>query len=454
MITKTVNQNRTKAKHSKGAGWFYDFAFLIFAFFSIPKFLIRLNQAGSRAQLVKERFGIFSESLKEKFVRRKVIWLHAVSVGEVMAAHSWIELFLKEYPDWIIALSTTTPTGQTVAQTMASERVIVFYAPFDLSWVVRRVLNCIQPKLILLMETEIWPNLISEANFSGVRIGIINGRISPRSFRRYHFVHSWVGSILKKLSFCLVQSERDKGYFVDLGMPASQIFYTGNMKFDRFGVADKVRSEVTKTKPNELIFVAGSTSWNEEELVLRIFSRLHGIFCNLKLVLAPRHPEHLSKVIDAVKRHQFQYKRFSENHSVEPFQVLLVDQMGVLASLYSSADLVFVGGSFVQRGGQNPIEAAIYKKPLLHGPNVFNFHEVYQLLDKNGGAFEVHSEEELFQKSKLLLEHPEIRERMGAQAWSVVQSMKGATARTLVYLSNWIREEKPSVAFVQSYDTT
>ncbi len=448
VITKTVDQNRTKAKHSKGAGWFYDFAFSIFALFSIPKFLIRLNQAGSRVQLIKERVGIFSESLKERFVGQRVIWLHAVSVGEVMAVRSWIQLFLREYPDWIIALSTTTPTGQTVAQTIASERVIVFYAPFDLSWVVRGVLNCIQPKLILLMETEIWPNLISEANFSGIPIGIINGRISSRSFKRYRFVRSWLSPILKKLSFCLVQSERDKNYFVSLGMPASQIFYTGNMKFDRFDMADKAESEVAKTKQDELIFVAGSTSWNEEELVLRVFARLREIFSNLKLILAPRHPEHISKVMDAVKRYQLQYKRFSENHSTQPFQVLLVDQMGVLASLYESADLVFVGGSFVRRGGQNPIEAAVYKKPLLHGPNVFNFHEVYELLDKDGAAFQVHSEEELFQKSKLLLEHPEIRERMGVQAWSVIQSMKGATARTLSYLSSWIREQKPSVAFV------
>ncbi len=427
--------------------WFYDLAFLIFALFSIPKFLIRLNQTDNRAQLVKERFGIFSESAKEKFFWKKVVWLHAVSVGEVMAARSWIQLFLTRYPGWTIALSTTTPTGQTVAQTLASEQVVVFYAPFDLSYVVRRVLNVIQPKLILLMETEIWPNLISEANVFGVPIGIINGRISRRSFKRYCLIRSWISSILRKLSFCLVQSERDRDYFVKLGIPPSQVFYTGNMKFDH-DVVHKTKTNVGAAKQSGLVLVAGSTSWNEEELVLRVFGQLLKIFSHLQLILAPRHPEHLSKVVEAVKRHGFRYRRFSENHAAESYQVLLIDRMGILASLYSSADLVFMGGSFVRRGGQNPIEAAFCKKPLLHGPNVFNFHEVYQMLDQSGAAIQVHSEEELFQKSKMLLERPEIREQMGAQAWSTVQSMKGATARTLGYLSSWIQGEKPSVACV------
>ena len=441
-----------KAKSSNKAGWFYDFAFWIFAIVSIPKFLIRLNQTKSRSQLLGERFGFFSDSLKEKFLGRKVVWLHAVSVGEVMAARKWIDVFLSKYPDWIIALSTTTPTGQTVAQRLAGERVVVFYAPFDLSYVVRRVLNVLQPKLILLMETEIWPNLISEASIVGIPIGIINGRISPRSFARYRWIRSWIGSILSKLSFCLVQSERDRDSFLQLGMPESKIYYTGNMKFDQ---VDAVAETEDKASPanqapcSGLVFIAGSTNWNEEELILRVFMRLRETFPNLKLILAPRHPERLSKVVGVLKRSSFPYQCFSEHQPNTSYEVLLVDQMGVLASLYAAADIVFIGGSFGRRGGQNPIEAAFCKKPILHGPNVFNFHEVYQILDEKGAAFQVRSEEELYEQSKMLLLHPEIRGQMGVRAWSSVQSMKGATARTLSYLANWIPAQEPSVAVVK-----
>ena len=444
---------KEKLQTTRSAGWLYDFAFLIFAVISIPKFLVRLNQTENRPQFIKERFGNFSVGLKEKFLGQKVVWIHAVSVGEVMAARPWIRLFLEKYPDWTVAFSTTTPTGQTVARAFASERVAVFYAPFDLSYVVKRVLDCIRPKLILLMETEIWPNLISEASFSGIPIGIINGRISPRSFGRYRWIRSWIGTILKKLSFCLVQSDRDRDYFLKLGMPEPWIAYTGNMKFDQLDAAmetnDPTNLAVSQVARNGLIFIAGSTNWNEEELVLRVFRRLRETFPNLKLILAPRHPERLSKVVSTLKQQHFSYESFSKRHANAPFEVLLVDQMGILASLYLLADIVFIGGSFVRRGGQNPIEAAFCKKPLLHGPNVSNFHEVYRVLDEKGAAFQVFSEEELYQKSKMLLLHPEIRGEMGARAWSSIQSMKGATVRTLNYLAPWLQGQEQSAAVVK-----
>ncbi|MBI4394713.1 MAG: 3-deoxy-D-manno-octulosonic acid transferase [Candidatus Omnitrophica bacterium] len=433
----------------------YDFIFFIFALFSIPKFLIRLGQAASRKELIAERFGFFSKSFGQKFIGRKTVWLHAVSVGEVQAAREWIRLFLERYPDWQIALSVTTPTGRQVAETLASERVFVFYAPFDFSFVVRNTFATLQPKLILLMETELWPNLISQAESSSIPIGIMNGRLSPRSFQRYFLFRYWMRPILEKLSFCLVQSERDRDYFAKLGMPPLRIFYTGNMKFDQFDSSIRAErgSSVRKNSEmsNRLILVGGSTHWGEEKLLLGVFRRLQERFQNLKLILAPRHPENLPKIMTLIKSFNFEYQLFSEEQSGISRPVLLIDRMGVLASLYPSADLVFMGGSFVKRGGQSPIEPASSKKPLLHGPLVFNFREIYQMLDEKEAAFQVTSEEELFQKSRLLLENPKLREQMGTRAWSCVQSMKGATARTLDFLASWIcLQEEPSVAVAQS----
>ena len=432
--------------------WLYDFIFSVFAVFSIPKFLIRLNQAEDGKKLIRERFGVLPESIKHFCLDRSVIWLHAVSVGEVMALREWIKQFLGAYPDWRLAISTSTPTGQSVAQTLASDRVVVFYAPFDLSGPVRKTIQAIRPKLIVLAETEIWPNLISEAHSLNIPIGIVNGRISPRSFKRYRLIRKWLGSILRQLSFCLVQSDRDRNFFSELGMPEEKIVETGNMKFDQISrngsLAGSQGSFENKLGRGNLSVVAGSTNWNEEEILLRVFGRLKEKFHGLQLVLAPRHPERLGKVIEEIGKNKFQYQLYSQNLSA-PSEIIVIDRMGVLASLYSFADVVFIGGSLVARGGQNPIEAAVSKKPVLHGPNVFNFEGIYQKLDEGHAAFPIKSEEELFQKLELLLKNPELCRKSGERAWAIVQSMKGATTRTLNHLDRWIRSGSSVPVFAE-----
>lgn len=421
----------------------YDLIFTIFALISLPKFAVRLKQAADGKALVRERFGCFTENMKRRLAQGPVLWLHAVSVGEVQAVRSWIRLFIQTRPDWMVALSVTTPTGFSVARALDSERVVSFYAPFDLSWVVRRVLQSVRPKLILLVETELWPNLIGQASKAGIPIGMVNGRISPRSFPRYRLIRPLMASLLKKLSFCFVQTRRDQQYFAALGMSDSQILCVGNMKFDSFQTSQNGKKEqkgifeslITSGAP---IWVAGSTHWNEEEKLLRVFSRLRSDFPNLKLILVPRHLEQISKVAQAVKRSGFWVQLFSNQRFGREDDVLLVDRIGVLASLYSLSDLVFVGGSFVRHGGQNPIEAALWKKPLLHGPHVFNFEEIYRDLDREGGAFQVFSEEELYQESKRLLSDPKNRIQAGEKAFSVVQSMQGASRRVLEHILGWM----------------
>jgi len=421
--------------------WVYDVAVFLFALFSIPKFLIRLNQAADPMRLVSERLGFFPGGFRALFRGQKTVWLHAVSVGEVMAAKNWIRLFLRRYRDWTVALSTTTPTGYSVAEGLASERVIPFYAPVDWSFSVRRALGTVRPKLILLMETELWPNFITACGARNIPIGIVNGRMSPRSYRRYRWVRFWTRSILRKLSFCLVQSQRDKAYFRKLGMTPSRLLCVGNMKFDR--LEGRSAAEVKKSfsfgrlLQNHLTLMGASTHWNEEAILLRVLRRLRPFFPGLRLILAPRHPEQMRRVIRAAEREGVRIRFFSELSSGSDFDVLLVDRMGVLASVYPMADLVFVGGSFTRRGGQNPIEAAGVGKPVLHGPHVFNFHDLYQALDRGNGALQVDSEEELFEQASRLFRQLQVRRQMGLQAQQIVESMRGASARTLAYLSSW-----------------
>jgi 3-deoxy-D-manno-octulosonic-acid transferase len=204
----------------------------------------------------------------------------------------------------------------------------------------------------------------------------------------------------------------------------------------------------TNLSNDGLILIGGSTSWNEEEVLLRVFGRLKKTFHSLQLILAPRHPERLGKVIQEIEKHGFQYQLYSQNLSA-PSEVVVIDRMGILASLYSFADVVFIGGSLVTRGGQNPIEAAASKKPVLHGPNVFNFEDIYQKLDESLAAFPIKSEEELFQKLDLLLKQPHLCRETGERAWAIVQSMKGATARTLKCLDRFVQSRNSVPVFAE-----
>ncbi len=433
--------------------WIYNFIFFLFAFISIPKFLIRLNQADDAVGLLRERFGIFPQGFEKFFEGKKTVWLHAVSVGEVMAARAWLERFLAQYEDWAVALSTTTPTGYSVAKKLPFDRLMSFYAPFDLSFAVRRAIRAIRPRLVLLMETEIWPNFISEVSRARVPIGIMNGRISLRAFWRYRLVRFWTWAMLRKLSFCLAQSERDCRFFQDLGMAPEKLLDTGNMKFDpvqtiRNGNAAYSRGELHIPR-EALILVGGSTHRGEEEMLLNVVRHLKSNVPNVRLILAPRHPERTKQVADLIVKQKLPFQLFSNlstggELASTSWDVLLIDRMGILASIYALADVAFVGGSLIRHGGQNPIEAALEKKPVLHGPHVFNFQGIYRALDEEEAAFEVRSEEELFQKVYLLFQEQNVRKQMGSRAFQVVESMKGATGRTLDYVANWISNHEPS----------
>ncbi len=421
----------------------FDIVFSIFALISIPKFLVRLNQSDRPRELMRERFGFLPPDIQERCRLKKPLWLHAVSVGEVMAARSWINRFLGAYPEASLVLSVTTPTGYSVAQKLVQERLSVVYAPFDLSFVVRRVFSQARPFMIVLMETEIWPNLIREARAQKIPIGIINGRISPRAFRRYCLVKFLMKPLLMCLSFCLVQSERDAEHFRQLGMSAEKTVVTGNMKFDSAKVtAEAVSSSHPALKrlrgSERLVLVGGSTHWDEEEILLRVFKRLRPNYPHLKMILAPRHPERLEKVRKAIEEAGLAFQLFSVGDGGRDFDVLLVDQMGVLAAIYSVSDVVFMGGSLICHGGQNPIEPAFLKKALVHGPHTFNFHEVYEKLDREGAAVQVKGEDQLCLQLGTILGNGGVRQEMGVKAHQVVESLQGATERNMNYLSGWL----------------
>ncbi len=425
-----------------------DFAFIGFSIFYFPFFLLRLRQEKEKRRLIAERFGFFSKQFLNRIEGKKVLWVHAVSVGEVFAARPLVEKLKKELAGWEIAVSTVTPTGQAVARKLFSNQP-VFYFPFDLSGVVKRTVASIRPSLILLMETELWPNLILAADDAGVPVGVANGRLSPASCRRYGWVRSLIKDILERISFFLVQFQWDSDRLQEIGVPASAIEITGNMKFD---VGIDIREEEARALRHQFfpsakakILLGGSTHEGEEKILVNVFRKLRFEFPELKLVLAPRHVTRAGSISEMARENGFRCQRISvrPDKAAGPVEdVLILDTMGELKKWYAIADLVFVGGSLIKHGGQNPIEAAIFKKPVLFGPHVFNFQMIYDRLKAERGGYEVLNETELYDFLRRMLLDTPLAKQTGLRAYELVQKYQGATQKNAELILNFLRSGK------------
>ncbi len=416
----------------------YNLAFFIFGLFYLPVFLLKIRQAEDRNALIRERLGLFTHALRERFLGSKILWIHAVSVGEVIAVQKLIGRLLECCPDYHLVLTTVTPTGQKIAKQMESDRLIACYVPFDFSFTVRNFFKVVGPECLLLVETEIWPNLLAQASKSRVPVGILNARLSAKSVKRYKKFLPFFRPLFDRLDFVFAQSREDALRFESLGIVASRIQVLGNMKFDNVpetDVTEKTLGEIRKSfgfSEQDRILIAGSTHESEEESVARVFLSLSERFPELKCLIAPRHIERAKLIRARLRKLGLKVCLASELRTENvAFQVLLLDRMGILKQLYALSDVVFMGGSFIRHGGQNPIEPAYFKRAILHGPFVFNFETIYQMLDQEGGALLVRDEEQLCFALGRLLDDPKERMLLGENAFQAVSSLRGATGRHL-----------------------
>ena len=421
--------------------WIYDLGFLSFGLISLPKFLRRIEQAEDRGRLLRERFGIFSEEIRSQFAGVRPVWIHCVSVGEALAAEKFVELFRANRPDQTLVLTTVTPTGQQIAKQWEGERVKVFYFPFDIRPAVRRFFDTIQPAALFLVETEIWPNVIEEAGRRRIPVGIVNGRLSERSFRSFRRFNCLFRSVISGIDFFLVQTEKDRDRWLALGVNPEKVRVTGNMKLDVFklnGQWEKDRAAFRGRlglSPEEKVLIGGSTHAGEEEILLRVTRRLRGEGFPLKLILAPRHIERSQKILEQARKAGFRSMLASENGPENSdFEVLILDQLGELRRLYAACDAVFVGGSLVRHGGQNPVEPAACRRPILHGPWVFNFEDLYRRLDEGGGSLQVKEEEEIQFVLKRILTSERESEYLGLRAYEILKQLQGATERNFTWI--------------------
>ena len=384
------------------------------------------------------------------------IWVHAVSVGEVMAARPVITELRQRYPRLRIFLSTTTMTGQQIARRSVSDVDAVFYFPFDWKFTVRRTLTLVKPKLFVMVETEIWPNLLRECRRQGVKTLMVNGRISARSYQRYRLVRPFFRRVLADVDRFCVQGEETSRRLVMLGADPARITITGSLKFDSLDPASRPgrgRERVLRffrMPPSRQVFVAGSTTKGEEEIVIRAFNRVRSTSAgtNALLVLAARHPERFSEVERLCRQEGLSTIRRTELPiDAEPrADAVILDTIGELAQLYQIATAVFVGGSLVPAGGHNILEPAIHGKPIVFGPYMHNFKEITEAFLASGAAIQVRSDRELEDTVATLMNDPVKRARLGAAARALVDASRGAKDKTLIVINELLpRNERTNV---------
>ncbi|MBN1817569.1 MAG: 3-deoxy-D-manno-octulosonic acid transferase [Sedimentisphaerales bacterium] len=381
--------------------------------------------------------------IHRRFPDKACLWIHAVSVGEVNAADSLIRRCRQERPDFEIILSTTTDTGFSRAQNRYGKEHLVFYYPFDLSWVVRRALDRIGPRLIVLMELEVWPNLASEAGRRTIPLMIANGRLSDRSFPRYRRIRFLTRRMFRHVCLVLAQTEEYARRFSALGCPPERIRVTNSLKYDTAQIIDRV--EGTEELARQLriegqrLWIAGGTGPGEEQIVLEIHKRLRAIagLQNLRLVIVPRKPERFEEVAGLIEASGFSSVRYSRikngRQTVdESPEVILGDTMGDLRKFYCLAtEPAFVGRSLVPMGGSDMIEPAALGKCTIFGPHTFNFRQTVEVLLAGNGALQVQDQEQLFQALYQCMTQQGYADRIAANGREVIRQNQGATERTV-----------------------
>ncbi|MFB3895353.1 MAG: 3-deoxy-D-manno-octulosonic acid transferase, partial [bacterium] len=410
---------------------------------TLPYYLIKAKRTGVD---IRYWFGYLPPELKEKSTHKKTVWIHAVSVGEVNSVRPLIKAIKTSYPDWTIVLSTITGAGQQFARKTVKEADFIIFFPSDLPWSLHRFYRYINPQLLLIVETELWPNLISMAASRSIPVALVNGSISGQSASRYRKIRWLFQPILNLVTLFLMQSAAESDRIISFGAPPNKVINTGNIKFD---VTIPVLNDAEKQQYVSLfgfnttqpILLVGSTHPGEETIILRVYTELLKQIPDLKMILVPRHPHRADEVSKEIESQHFTYLRRSQLDQSEirnlQSAIILVDTVGELTKLYSLATIVFVGGSLVPIGGHNILEPAVLGKPVLFGPYMQETIDSTDLLLNAGGGIQVKSEQELIAKIATLLSHPEERQRLGENAKSAVIANQGATHRILDLLGNY-----------------
>lgn len=405
----------------------YNLFFFLFLLFSLPYYLIKSKFHKG----LFSRLGFFP---RQPLTTGYDIWIHAVSVGEVLAIKGLLDILSKEKR---VCLSTTTPAGNKIAKDLFKDKCTVIFSPLDFSFVVNNFITKIKPKIFVLVETELWPNLIRALSTRAVPIILVNGRISDKSFGRYKFIKIFLKGLLSKITLFCMRTQTDADRIIYLGASPDRVKVAGNMKFD---IVNQVKASIYKRESlglltNDILLVAGSTHAGEERIIIDVYKKLILNYTpNLKLLIAPRNPYRFDEVDKVIEEDGFSSVRFSRlaDYDLRSINnsIFLLDTMGELSNIYSIADIVFIGGSLIKKGGHNVIEPAIFSKPIIVGPYNNNFRDIVDLFSRNNALIKVMSQLEFKESLSILIKDNKKRESLGLNAKKTVLENIGATQKT------------------------
>lgn len=418
--------------------FFYNLALLAGLIASAPWWLWRMATTHKYREGLGERIGRVPAWLKSQATERPVLWIHAVSVGEVLAVSRLIGELDAVLPEFQSFISTTTRTGQALARERFGPNR-VFYCPLDLPWAVSAYLNALKPRMLVLAETEFWPNLLDSCARRNVPVVVINARISDRSWPRYRMLRNLWRPFLSKIRRALAQTETDADRLKAIGLAPDRVTVSGNLKFDVRAAQEAEATRLIRTlAPGLRFLVAGSTLESEESALLDAWRKLAQADADTAMILAPRHPERFNAVASLLdrsgvpwtKRSAWKDRAVSSLSEIRPGQIVLLDTIGELASIYSLAAVAFVGGSLFPTGGHNPLEPAQFGVPIVMGPYYANFRELTDDL-RTHDAIRITPKEDLAATLRELLSNSGAASEMGARAREVFEAQAGATARSL-----------------------
>ena len=402
------------------------------------KLLWRSRKAPAYRQRWLERYGFCKNKVKPNG-----ILVHAVSVGETIAAIPLIKALQQKYPQLPITVTAMTPTGSERVKTLLKDSVSHVYLPYDLPGAIKRFLKTTKPKIVIIMETELWPNLISQCYKQKIPLIIANARLSERSAARYGKLGKAVKQLFSKISMVAAQNQHDGERFVSLGLPTDHLAITGSIKFD-INLSNEQRQKINQLKQqwqlNRPVLIAASTHSGEDEIILTAFKKLLLKHANLLLILVPRHPERFKTVEKLISDNGFNYLKRSTNQiPTEQTQIVLGDTMGELVELYAMADIAFVGGSLVKQGGHNPLEPALHHIAIITGEYFFNFQVICeQLIEAQGMIVCTNSADDLYSSIDCLLNDNSSRNQLGENAYLVLKQNQGALSRLLTVINHYL----------------
>jgi len=418
----------------------YNLLLSVLTVFLLPYYYFKSKKSGEKLNL-RERFAFYDQNLDLLFPAPQVIWIQAASAGETLAAQKLTAEIREKYPEARIIFSTMTASGKNLAKKKIEGADLIIYLPFDLNWVVKKAVKIFQPDLFIMIETELWPNLIRALDEQGAQIMLASGRISDDSFGQYKYLGSLLEDMLKRVDIFSMQHQEAAEKIKELGAAEDHICINGNLKYDiNLNLPSKEeyfqKRKLFKIKDETKVLVAGSTHQGEEEMILDLYQQLKGDFEKLKILLTPRYVERREELLELCREKGIAAVLYSELKRNEiqladDTYIIIIDTMGELAQLYFYADLVFIGGSLIDRGGHNVIEAAARARVVLFGQSMYNFKEERDFLLENEVGFEIKNKNDFFEKTYQLLANDQYRNQRAEKAAELIDKNRGSVKKQL-----------------------